>query len=98
MGLRSPAVEILSALQLIQRLAVTTHCLERAPPHRPAARLRGVLGGRVVGGGEDGGGGGEVERRAGVDVEAAEEVERTLHRAAALEAGKVDGARVSLCV
>ena len=38
----------------------------------------------VIGRGEDGGGGREVERRAGTDLEAFEEVEGGLHRAAAL--------------
>ena len=56
----------LEALELGEHLARLTHRLERTPWRRPGI---GSVG--VVGGSEDGGRGRQMERRSGVDIEAA---------------------------
>eukprot|EP00964_Phaeocystis_antarctica_P066644 scaffold40310_cov54-Phaeocystis_antarctica.AAC.1 len=73
-------------LELGAILLHATHRLERHPRHWLG------LGVAVVGGRSNGGGGREVEERAVVDVEAAEQEEGGLHRLLARRVGDVDGA------
>eukprot|EP00964_Phaeocystis_antarctica_P084503 scaffold53231_cov53-Phaeocystis_antarctica.AAC.2 len=76
-------VETITPVQLGQHLLRLAHRLERA------ARRLGVGAANLVGL-DDSGGGGEVQGRAVVDLEAAEETERRAHGTAALGAGVLD--------